>query len=999
MIDLQHRLAEHFAALQAERTGRVYFIEHDLDPVELAGLWNSVREELAAKPLEHVSWSVAPLPLLVAATEVGYRYRGNGTDFWPRLEAELDTSLDQAARSRIRHLFHVASDRYRGAQPADSPWARAFHLIAWPINHALLPVEFHRPLASVLPRLRERVRDLNDASLYASVRHAVRQSSARFETWLADADLVTMMVRHLLGEPAQGLSPVALDRIGADLFADDVARRDVATANRAQKLAKPKPKEQKTLPPVEGLLQLQFADGKLLLTAQFPLLDIGVEAGLRRELRMRRYAPQLWGVSSRVPSEQLLSGVPFVVNLPRAPKADSPLLPDLDALLVPEEHKSLLRSLCLDLTPPLLFARSSDGAFARQVRGTQLSAAKRYWLLVEKGFPADVDAFPRLGEVGPYAVVELDPTVDAAAGVLKARGYHVSQNTSVLLAGAPSLDVTARLPRFLAGDPLYVVPREGATGEMMVATDREEVWVENAAVRVAVEPGEHCLGVMVDGAPGRREFRFRGEAQRPAERPRICWVDLHAPEFTVEALLSRKISLRVEAIAPLEGLEVGVELRAAGRTMSVSTRLGPLPQVIAGDEELWARLLDDDAAILVHRDVRPTLHVSVGSLAARTFELDRRVRSCWWEQTGEGSVLRSELGDVEYGVVAATAPLAPPAAAVPRELDDAVLYAPLGIDVTTFGAAAPFSTLCVAPDRLSLSPPRLARPHLRRGRVAGAPGEPGLEPLLEAYLRWAVAESASSVAEVRRRQVTTLLEGWAVEVACGPEWAKREATLRHVSSDPWQCLTHSLERRRPWGAVDLSRAESAALARSIVSEIRRAIPEVWVRIGPPMDLSTADIEVLNRAYRHAIEAIRAPGNPPAPEWEHSDPAARPALPWTEWLQEAKGQAELHPLAELLLPTAPADLLVGLDYTLLSPEQALEEFVRWGSHARPALVGGAVPRPVLEAALLLWLAPERAIHLDWRGAVDTLVIDRSVARAARYMALRSRDFVTSARVGA
>lgn len=998
MNDLQQRLAAHFTALKAERTGRVYFIEHNLDPVELAGLWNAVREGLVTEPVEHVSWSVAPLPLLVAATEVGYQYRGHGTDFWPLLEAELDMSLGPAARSRIRHLFDVASDRYRGAQPADSPWARAFRLIAWPIGHALLPVEFHRPLASVLPRLRERVRDLNDGSLYASVRHAVRQPSARFETWLADADLVTMMVRHLLGEPAQGLSPVALDRIGADLFADDVARRDVATANRIQKSAKPKPKEQKALPPVEGLLQLQSADGRLLLTAQFPRLDPEVESELRRELRMRRYAPQLWGVSSRVPSEQLLSGVSFVVNLPQAPQADTPLLLDVDALLIPDEHKNLLRSLCLDLTPPLLFARSSDGAFARQVRGTQLSVSKRYWLLVEKGFPAGVDAFPRLGDVGPYAVVELDPTVDAAAAVLKERGYHVSQNTSVLLAGAPSLDVTARLPRFLAGDPLYVVPRGGATGEMMVATDKEEVWVEDAAVRVAVEPGEHCLGVMIDGAPGRREFRFRGEAQWPAERPRLCWVDLHAPEFTVEALLSRKISLRIETVAPLEGLEVTVELRAAGRTMSVSTRLGPLPQVIAGDEELWTRLLDDDAVALVHRDVRPTLHVFVGSLAARTFEFDRRVRSCWWEQTGEGFVLRSELGDVEYGVVAAEAPLAPPAAAVP-ERNDAVLYAPLGIDTAAFGAVASFSTLCVAPDRLSLSPPRMTRPRLRRGRAAGAPGEPGLEPLLEAYLRWAVAESASSVAEVRRRQVATLLEGWAVEVACGPEWAKREATLRHVSSDPWQCLILGLEWRRPWGAASLSPAEGAALARSVVSEIRRAIPEVWVRIGPPMDLGTADIEVLNQAYRHACAAIRAPGDPPAPEVDDFDPAARPALPWGDWLQEAKSRAELHPLAELLLPTAAADLLVGLDYTLLLPEQALEEFVRWGSHARPALVGGAVPRPVFEAALLLWLAPERAIHLDWRGVVDTLVIDRSVARAARYMALRSRDFVTSDRDGA
>jgi hypothetical protein len=169
------------------------------------------------------------------------------------------------------------------------------------------------------------------------------------------------------------------------------------------------------------------------------------------------------------------------------------------------------------------------------------------------------------------------------------------------------------------------------------------------------------------------------------------------------------------------------------------------------------------------------------------------------------------------------------------------------------------------------------------------------------------------------------------------------------------------------------------------------MPELWVRIGPPMELGNTDIEVLNQAYRQAFEDLRTRrarlgrcGNEP-------DMAAHPVLPWAEWLREAKGRAELHPLANKLLPTGSAELLIGLDHTLLSPEQALEEFVRWGDHARAALVGGAVPRPILEASLLLWLAPERVIHLDWRGAVDTLVIDRSVARAARYMALRSRDY--------
>jgi hypothetical protein len=997
LFDLQQLLAAKFSALQAERSGHVFFIEHGLDVVELDELRGSVRDGLAAKPLEHVSWGLAPLPLLVTATEVGYGYRGNGTDFWPRLEAEMGTSFSQSARSRIKHLFQNASDRYRGVYPADSPWARAFHLIAWPISHALLPVEFHRPLASVLPRLGERVRDLDDERLYAALRHITRQPSARFETWLANAELVVTMVRHLLGEQVTGVSPLILDRIGADLLADNVVRRDLATAKRVQRDQRPKRQEHEVLHSVEGRLQLQFLDGRLLLTAQFPRLDPQVEPSLRRELRMRRYAPQLWGVSSRVPSEQLLSGVPFVVSLPQTPQADVPLLPDVDALPVAEEHKNLLRSLKIDLSPPLLFVCSSDRAFARQVRGVPLLATRRYWLLAENGSTAHLCAFPEVGAVGPYKVIELDPAVDAAATVLREHGYQINLNTSVLLAGAPPLDIMSRTPRFLAGDSLYVVPRAGATGEMLVEYGGEEVWVEDAAVRVTVEPGEHCLVARIDGARGRREFPFRGESQWPTERPRICWVDLHAPDHTVEALIARKMSLRVEAVAPLEGLEATVELRAAGRTLSVSMPLGPLPQVIHGEEELWTRLLGDDAAALMHRDARPTLHVYIGSLAAHTFELDRRVRSCWWEQGDEGFVLRSELGDIDFGAVEANAPWTPPATPALGDQEDVLLYAPLELDAAVFGASASFSTLCVAPARLSLTPPRLARPHLVRGRGSVAPGSLGMEALLDAYLRWAVAESASSVAELRRRQITAILEGWSVDVTCGAEWEKEEALLRHVSSDPWQCLTHLLERRRPWHrAASLPLAKDAELARSVVTEIRRALPELWVRVGPPMDLGEADIALLNATYQQAVAATRPEIDPLAPDGDDADSIAVEAFLWAEWFREAKGQAELLPLAELLLPTASANMLVGLDYTLLSQDQALEELARWSAHARPALVGGAVTRPVLEAALLLWLAPERAIHVSWRDAVDTLVVDRSVARAARYIALRSRDFALSER---
>ena len=177
------------------------------------------------------------LSLLVVATEVGYRYRGSGTDFWPVLEVELDVHLTPSDRQLIRDLFESASRSYRGAQPPATPWAEAFHLIAWPITHALVPLEFHRPLALTIANIRVNVARLGDEDLYRAIRIAASSSSARFSTLIEDAALVVAVTRSLLGDDAAEVCPETLQRIAADLAEDQIARRGVAVARRIQRAA------------------------------------------------------------------------------------------------------------------------------------------------------------------------------------------------------------------------------------------------------------------------------------------------------------------------------------------------------------------------------------------------------------------------------------------------------------------------------------------------------------------------------------------------------------------------------------------------------------------------------------------------------------------------------------------------------------------------------------------------------------------------------------------
>ena len=62
--------------------------------VTLVTLRDAVRSTLFIHSIESEWWRMHDLPLIVAATEVGYRYRGTGTDFWPLLEKELGIDLN-----------------------------------------------------------------------------------------------------------------------------------------------------------------------------------------------------------------------------------------------------------------------------------------------------------------------------------------------------------------------------------------------------------------------------------------------------------------------------------------------------------------------------------------------------------------------------------------------------------------------------------------------------------------------------------------------------------------------------------------------------------------------------------------------------------------------------------------------------------------------------------------------------------------------------------------
>ena len=1006
MITAEKLLDERFAHLRDNRAGPVYFIEHGLLETELEQLNAAVRQTVRRYPPESSWWRICPLPLVVSATEVGYRYRGTGTDFWPKLEMTLDIDINPDSRRSIRDLFEVSSSKYRGARPPATPWAMVFRLIAWPITHAVVPREFHRQLAGTLANLRASILAFDDQNLRRVARIAAGRPSARFATFLDDEGLVASVIRALLGEGRGEISEEAIARITNDLASDPDARRDIAVARRMQQRLRKRPtspEETAELPSVEGSLQLRLhEDGYLAFEVQFPPIRSPDADRLRRTLRRRRFAASLWGVSSAVPSEWFFSELPFAVNLNSVPEVGAPLFNGLPELGLDSDLQNILESFELDIRPPLLFAESADKMLARRVHGKEISGHRVYWLLAADATTDAYAGFPTLGETGPFTCLRLDPSEETVKEALERWGYSVRFGISVSFAGAPPLENLGRVPRFFVGDERIVVPRRVHPTGSYLRLDGERIPLEDGLVHVRIPEGRFFLEA--SSPEESRRYPFVGVPRATSNANRTCWIELTAPEVTVQALLGGSMALRIDGLAPLEGLALTVELEIDGRCVGTTQQLGPLPQVLFGDHESWSILLDKATRELVLQDSRPMLRVRVGALAAESWPLEQRLRPCWWIGGPSRFSLESEFGSLAHGVVTATAPTARPVLMPFEENREAQLLVPLDPDEATFGPSAEFTTLCTAPETLALSAPQMTKPRLRRSRRADA-GSLSAEHLVEAWLRWALAECDSLTAEIRRRQIVWELDGWFAEVVCGENWRRREALVNASFADPWLLLREACREAGrgldPYVAV--STGDEEEVIQLAVAEISRMHPELWLRIGLVADrsdysrgtlLDTDIYDALDaafeRAYQRLSERYRKAGKEEfADKVKEADPGSAPEQ-WDAVLEHVKAGSEIQELGELLLPTHTAAQLIALDPTFMPLGEIGGELRRWAMASRTALVGPVPTDAILEAILALWIAPETAVVLDWRGALDTLLSERALARAARYLALRARN---------
>jgi hypothetical protein len=439
LAEWQGRLERHFGELRRERTATVgdkplFALEHGLDTHELQSLTTDVR----AQAIDAAPSFKTPLPWIVYAAELGYRYAGD--EYWQTFEEETPGWVVHGDRYWIRDCYRMFHQKFGGAEPSGA-WARHFSIICWPITHAILPRDLQRQLARILYELRHSFSaELFESPIRLGEFIAARSwnATSRFRNLAEEPQLVGQIAAALLLEgdrATRGLIlPATLRKIGLDLDRERRAREWLRAARQsAQERAQ-----------IRGLAYgggVSRGDGRPEQT-RTEIAALGIEP--RLVLRPKDPHGATWEASLEIPdlsalllrfpgsSETLTNSRCTVAGAAGRPLARGRLLhgnqrvtlsrwPSVDEVLLKFDRDDrqleyLLRTDCLLRPGPRwLFRIASDG-LAYEVRSLRVRPGERY-IVASTSAPFTVDEHVRGVQVdceGVHgAIVNLPPALTA----------------------------------------------------------------------------------------------------------------------------------------------------------------------------------------------------------------------------------------------------------------------------------------------------------------------------------------------------------------------------------------------------------------------------------------------------------------------------------------------------------------------------------------------------------------------------------------------------------
>ena len=978
---------------------RLYLLEHGFPDRDVAKLFVVVQDCLRRHAIEGGWWSFRPLPLLVAATEIGYAYRGTGTDFWPIFADRLGFTSG-VNRGALSDLFRRAAVQMGLAQPADTPWNRAFCHIAWPVLHAILPLELHRPLARALRDVRGGLAvEGDDAALIAPIRaRAQLAGGIRLLAWLEDQNTAAAITRYLL-KPASPtvFEPAALARIAVDLARDQTALTALQDARKRQsaQTSSSTARGRRSKTEVEfrfAPLVLQSVNQRWSLAVKIPQMDEGPRSIERSALEAIHWRALLWSQGRPVPCRSLFSDFPIPIACDCLPGTETPLLSDLASLPISQDARDFLGSLRVKTTAPLLFGDPAGGDDFIQLLGNSVTEGQSYIVLVTPEQSEPPASAQRLGRVVDMRALRIDAADPESAAWLSQLGIAVRQSARFTWLGAPEVEQHRPARRFLQGNFLAFelsAPNGDCGVRLRDPEGNESSLSANGNLLCGFTPDRRGIYTIFYGTGDAMRF----EVVDATDDEPLLVIRADAGTGTIADLSGRGVTLRFDSAATLQEANLELRLLCDGHVVSIARDILPdTPCRVDAEHNIWDELLSADTLERLLVSDTAELVVSVRGLAEECFQFERVMALFEWERSEGKLSAVDDTGELDLFTVTPGEPLRVSAALTAERGSDFVLLR-AGHDkpLQAGGLFLGPRILRPAETQTAHRPDRLLR-QFDKHRDDAADGH----SLVDALIAWSVAGVDHPIAQFRRGQIVVQLGQWLVEQLCGAEWARREAVLqsRRGTQFAEAFLDACVRLGVAFADVTLSSAQRAHLRRILLRLLNSRTPLIGrkLRRKPIDDDLAADLDgVFNDAYADLAYELKSLGEHCPFDPDKDIDVGEASDTWDRVLRAAASQAEFVELVDLLRPLEAGDALSRADFETMLPDDVIDLLTDWIARNRPVHLARSWNRELVEVAYWLFAKPAVAVRLNWRVATQRMLADSFCARAIRYAALRSGVF--------
>lgn len=995
--DTHAHIASRFENLSKTRQDSsrfVFFSEHSLSYDCLTQLRGELCEALCNHSLCDYFWTSAHLPLVIFATEVGYEYEGNGTDFWPTLGNSLGYHFAIDDRRQLSYWFRIAAERYSGVCPGHSDWERQFCHIAWPITHAVAAKDIRRPFADCLRRFDGSVED-DDASIVSQLASiATPVGSRRFRTWLCRQQVVAGIVRELLDGPslveAGLLTESFRNRLLGDLQREPDIRQAVRSVQTRRQTRGTRNRWRREHTYEAEAIELHYGTfflkrddtGRLGLFGELPEMPREIQKELRRH--RRSWKPRPWGFAgaSVLPTNTLRSARgTFPVSLSYIARAteERPFFTGFEELQIDPECGRWLHGVRLIGADRLAFRPVGDQEDDSSHLITSPTPHRgNVWVVNRLGVE-----WPDI-EKHQVATVEGGEVlcVDASdAGFRQWMGWPVARTCNP----NPLTEVTWLYPSpvsiegdgqlvFTTDDELGVSVNGNRPVTLVLRCEQAEIArSEITAVALAkIDVAGRYELTVIEGNQAAQSLSFRivdnaGDGfiepdPEPPWRVAMSHVDTGESNFTRNDFFNRRLSIEVAGNRSIEDLPMTLSVSPGECVAHV--HLECIPERIGPAHSIWNALLDQLPQGVLQSSCDLTIQVEVAGLRANSWRLEADTHNLWW--IDDASAPRAICDDGEFSVQRRDLITNRPVDQMPE--GEPVVSVAISHDGFEFAFDARVSL--VGDSTLRRQPERPAR-MLREMDDVGS--GVGLRQIALRYLEVASASSSSRVAEINRVGLKQQLRAWAIEIFCGPNWTGRQREYEAIEWSHPVAIWWETQRSRsvllPEPETGTERQLPEHLPHDVQKEFaRKLVPYWWDGVVSEIDFAGE----LDETYMRMID-----------EDVYVDAEAL-----TLSLRSASQRICGSHLADLVIPVSGGDKLLAWSLLGSTIDELADELVRWiREYLRPGRGRQNWAKEELVDSLCFLLYPERLRRRDWQSVLNKLLHDRPVARAVAFLAWR------------